>query len=133
MVSMTPVILTLDAAERVCAEHGWAFEIHPTLYGRTVQVWGDAGYTENSRMGRKYAVGAITSGCLCQLNAHYLKRRPKRVWQHGTALATIDLKGTDVWFDNIAFQHVGAQLVAVSEGIVIAQPAAASAVTAQAA
>lgn len=89
--------------------------------------------TNYSRMGRKYAVGAITSGCLCQLNAHYLKRRPKRVWQHGTALATIDLKGTDVWFDNIAFQHVGAQLVAVSEGIVIAQPAAASAVTAQAA
>lgn len=51
MVSMTPVILTLDAAERVCAEHGWAFEIHPTLYGRTVQVWGDAGYTENSALG----------------------------------------------------------------------------------
>jgi hypothetical protein len=75
------------------------------------------------RMGRRYPVSAVTSGCLCKLDAHYLKRPPSRRWQHGTCVATVDLKGTDVWFQNVEFRQRAGDLVAVSDGELLAQAA----------
>lgn len=76
------------------------------------------------RMGRKYAVSGVTGGCLCNLLPHYAKRQPSRRWQWGTALATVDLTSTDVWFDNIEFRQTANGITAVtSAGDVLKQAA----------
>lgn len=76
------------------------------------------------RMGRKYAVSGVTGGCLCNLLPHYAKRQPSRRWQWGTALATVDLTSTDVWFDNIEFRQTASGITAVtSAGDVLKQAA----------
>jgi hypothetical protein len=145
MVSYQGRVMWLGRTEEVeighlLVKHGDATNEHAAkslLEAESYQVSVMSGHihrlTTYHRMGRKYAVNAITGGCLCQLSAHYLKRRPKRIWQHGTALGMVDLKGTSVWFDNIEFQHVGQNLIAVSEGDVITQPVTASAVVSAAA
>lgn len=78
------------------------------------------------RTGRRYAVSGITSGCLCNLMPHYAKRRPSRVWQHGTAFGVVDLQSTEVFLDNIEFHHTPTALIAASNGDIIAQPVIAS-------
>jgi hypothetical protein len=81
--------------------------------------------TRYDRVGYRYPVSAITSGCLCHLLPKYAKGgKLARKWAQGTAFATVDMRGTFVAFDNVAFQRVGAELVAVSDGEVVVQPVA---------
>lgn len=74
------------------------------------------------RTGYKYPVSSITSGCLCNLNPHYMKgKKNRRPWQHGTAFATVNMKGTDVFFDNIEFRQIDGRMIAMADGQVVEQ------------
>lgn len=73
--------------------------------------------TSYARSGRKYAVAAVTSGCLCQLHPIYMKGKSmRRAWQHGTCFATVEMRSMDVWLNNIEFRQSPRGIVAVSGG-----------------
>jgi hypothetical protein len=77
----------------------------------------DAGYQLNvmaghvhrltfaNKRGDDFPVSAITSGCLCQHPAPYMKRKtPTQKWMLGTAIAEVNLRGRDVHLDNLEYQ-----------------------------
>jgi hypothetical protein len=56
-------------------------------------------------------VQAISSGCLCQLPAHYQDEgrtaQSGRGQEHGTALMVYDMQSSEVHFDNLLFRRNG--------------------------
>lgn len=61
-----------------------------------------------AKMGADFAVSAVSSGCLCDTTPHYMNKgqtsRAGRKWQQGTAIATVDLRGGFVQFENLLFR-----------------------------
>lgn len=55
--------------------------------------------------GRQASVKAVVAGCNCSLNPHYQYLKQCSDWQHGTALATVDMIGGQVHFDNLVYNH----------------------------
>jgi hypothetical protein len=61
--------------------------------------------TYANKRGEDFAVSAITSGCLCNYPAAYMKRKtPTQRWMLGTALAEVNLRGRDVAINNLEYQ-----------------------------
>jgi hypothetical protein len=97
-------------------EHGTRTDIHCAKSrlideGGQVHVW--AGHTHKrtyySLTGRFWTAEGITSGCLCQIPAHYMPQgRTANTGRHqeqGTALATYDMASGEVHFDNLLFRR----------------------------
>lgn len=63
--------------------------------------------TYYSLVGARYSVQGVTSGCLAQIPPHYQMRgqttKAGREHEHGTCIATVDLAGTHVEFENVGF------------------------------
>lgn len=74
-----------------------------------MHVWQGHVHKRNyySQTGPFYTVQAISSGCLCQIPAHYKRQGQTaqlgRGQEHGTALATYDMASGEVHFDNLLF------------------------------
>lgn len=84
--------------------------------------------TSYTREGRKYPVTAITSGCLSKLIPSYVSSKGqsmRRKWNHGTAFANVDMRGTDVFFENVRFSSVDGRIVAMSDNQILEQGVAA--------
>jgi hypothetical protein len=61
--------------------------------------------TYANKRGDDYPVSAVTSGCLCNYPAAYMKRKtPTQKWMLGTALAEVNLRGRDVMISNLEYQ-----------------------------
>lgn len=56
--------------------------------------------------GEDFSVHAVTGGCLQQVPEHYHQGRRRRTKAHqGTVVATVNLNGRDVWFENLKFEQ----------------------------
>lgn len=62
-------------------------------------------------MGARHMAKSAGSGCLCQLQPHYVKgTQMRRKWMHGTCIADLDLISGDVDFHNLTFTQDGQRM-----------------------
>lgn len=95
-------------------EHGVRYNVHAPKSrlvdegGQISLMFGHGHKTKYYQMrGADFSASAIMSGCLCELNPHYMRRGQNTLsgekWEHGTAVATFDLNDRLVQFENQQF------------------------------
>ena len=67
--------------------------------------------SHHTKQGEDFTVVGVTSGCVQTIPEHWRKdRRTRRKAHYGTAIAQVNLRGREVWIDNLKFEGTSGYL-----------------------